>query len=127
MTLTPGAYLKLRRCAACMSVADVAMRLSTGPRIAEHVRANQLELIEADIQPATFSTIIVLRHVFSFNLEILAILAEIHLGSKRYGPQLCRICACSEWDACRHSTGTCSWVAPDLCSSCAGLVEARAA
>ena len=127
MTLTPGAYLKHRRTAACLSIADVAARLSAAPRIAEHLRAEQLELIEADVQPATFGTIVALRKVFSFDIAVLAILGDIHLGNERPPPRLCRICACSDWDACTHGLSPCSWAEPDLCSSCPGTAEAQAA
>jgi transcriptional regulator with XRE-family HTH domain len=115
MTITPGAYLKLRRTAAGMSIADVAARLRTVPRIAEHIRAEQLQLIEADVQPANLSTIVALQGVYSFDLRILIRLSEIQLGIDREPPRLCKICGCSEWDAC---PGRCAWVGLDACSSC---------
>jgi hypothetical protein len=32
----------------------------------------------------------------------------------------CRVCGCSEYDACWHELlGACWWVQPDLCSHCA--------
>ena len=36
---------------------------------------------------------------------------------------VCRVCGCSEFDACLHEVaGPCSWAEPDLCSHCqAGL------
>jgi hypothetical protein len=36
----------------------------------------------------------------------------------------CRICECSEHDACLEG---CSWTAPDLCSTCADFLEVMAA
>lgn len=32
----------------------------------------------------------------------------------------CRVCGCSENDACETGEGPCSWVEPDLCSACVG-------
>ena len=117
MTLTPGAYLKCRRTAHGLSIEKVAEKLSTVPRVAEHARADQLRLIEADAQPASFTTIVALRHVFRFDLAVLARLAEIQLGAPLPAPRLCRICGCSDNDAC---PGVCGWTTPDLCSSCVG-------
>jgi len=37
--------------------------------------------------------------------------------AKASGEQVCRVCACSDRDAC---PGGCVWVAPDLCSACEG-------
>lgn len=37
--------------------------------------------------------------------------------AKASGEQVCRLCLCSEKDAC---PGGCFWVAPDLCSACEG-------
>jgi hypothetical protein len=43
----------------------------------------------------------------------------------RRGVQQCRGCACTETDACLDlAGGRCSWVEPDLCTSCVGR-EAR--
>ena len=32
----------------------------------------------------------------------------------------CRVCGCSDFEACQTPTGPCHWVEPDLCSACAG-------
>ena len=40
---------------------------------------------------------------------------------KVYGDQVCRLCGCSEADACE---GGCSWVEEDLCSACQQLCPA---
>ena len=121
MTLTPGAYLKHRRTAAGLSIADVAAAVATEPRIAQHLRAEWLEQIEADVMPATFNTIVALGRAYRFDLEVLHVLASIAMGAALQPPCLCRICACSEYDACVDGfMGGCSWVAVDLCSACAG-------
>lgn len=120
-TLTPGAYLKMRRCTARLSIADVAARIATVPRLAEHARVELIELIEADAAPASFATIVVFNNVYSFDIEVLATLERISLGADLPPPQLCRICACSAYDPCFGRTvfGPCFWVEEDLCSACA--------
>jgi len=119
---TPGTYLKMRRCAAGLSVADVAAKIATSPRLAEHVRVELIEMIEADEAPATFSTIVVLNNVFSFDLDVLATLARISFGADLPAPEICRVCGCSEYDPC-HLDGrfACSWHNRDLCTRCNGL------
>lgn len=121
MTLTPGAYLKHRRQAALLSASDVAARIQTEPRTAEHARAEWIELIEADAIPATFATIVALRSVYHFDLEVLAALEAIAQGHAAQPPQLCRFCACSEEDACNPP---CWWAAEDLCSGCVSAAAA---
>jgi hypothetical protein len=32
---------------------------------------------------------------------------------------MCRICGCTDAEACSTAEGPCSWVEPDLCSACA--------
>ena len=116
--MTPGAYLKHRRTAHGLGVHDVAAVLATEPRLAEHVRAEWLEKIEADIVPMSFNTIVALRRAFTFDLDVLAQLAAIAMHSTVEPPRLCRICACSEVDPCLGHQGPCAWVEKDLCSAC---------
>lgn len=125
---TPGAYLKHRRTAAGLSVRDVARRLATEPRLAEHVRAELLELIEADAAPMSFYTVVALRAAYPFDLQVLDRLAAIALGMDVDPPRLCRICACSDHDGCApaESGRSCSWWDEDLCTGCAGLLAAVA-
>lgn len=121
--LTPGAYIKQRRQAAGLSVADVASRIATEPQSAEHLRGEWLELIEADAAPASFSTIVALRLVFRFDLTVLAQLEAISQGADVPAPQLCRICTCSADDCCTDAFGgRCAWIEEDLCSTCFGLI-----
>lgn len=79
MFLTPGAYLKETRLAAQLSIADVAARLATEPRIAEHLRVEWLELIEADQMPAAFNTLVALRAIVPFDFAQLERLALLQL------------------------------------------------
>lgn len=120
----PGAYLQRRRHAAGLSIADVAARLGTEPRTVEHARCQTIQMIEAGVQPATFGSIVALRRVFAFDLAILERLEAIAQGNPLAPPRLCRICSCSDNDPCAVTgpcgLGACWWVAPDLCSACAG-------
>lgn len=119
LPLTPGRYLRNRRSAALLGIDDVAEKLATEPRLAEHARAEWLELIEADVTPATFNTIVALRRAFPFDLQVLAQLAAIQHGADVPAPQLCRICACSFMDPCLATPfGSCSWAEEDLCTAC---------
>lgn len=124
--ISPGTYLRKRREAAGLSSPDVAAMIVTEPRLPEHDLIYWLDRIEADVVPATFRTITCLRCCFSFDLDVLAKLVAIQLA--RPGaqpddpPRLCRVCACSERDACgpdRTKQSACSWAAADLCSACA--------
>lgn len=47
------------------------------------------------------------------------------LKRTRQGPTCCRSCGCTQNDAahCNEGAGGCSWVEPDLCSSCAQAAE----
>lgn len=123
MTLTPGQYLRKRREAAGLSIDDVAERILTVPRWAEHLRRGWLEQIEADEMPATFNTIVVLHQVMQFDLRILVALSV----EGEDAPRLCASCACSEADPCVDHSGPCSWASNDLCSACFGLQPANRA
>lgn len=117
--MTPGAYLQRCRQRAGKSLADVAAAIATEPRLAEHARAEMLQGIEADLTPARFDTLVVLCRVYSFDFDILAQLVRISLGADVDPPQICRVCACSEFDPCDVAPfGTCWWAEPDLCSRC---------
>ena len=121
---TPGAYLKMRRCAAGLTPTDVAEQLTAEPHVDLRTRAEWIELIEADAQPATLSTIIALRRVYSFDLDVLVALERIAQGSTETPPMICHICGCSHDDPCAINAmigAYCSWAAPNLCSNCQGL------
>lgn len=116
---TPGAYLKMRRQAAGFSLADVAALLHTEPHgTPEHQRIEQLQLIEADVLGMTLTTIVALRQVFCFDQQVLWTLEELRQGNTDLVPRLCRICACSDLDACANAFHiNCHWVESDLCSA----------
>lgn len=121
--MTPGTYLRKRREAARLSIADVAAKISTIPRMAEHIRMDWLELIESDQMPATFYTIVALHQIVPFSIDALVALSV----EGREAPQLCRICGCSDLDPCQVGSAgfTCSWVPNDstLCTTCVDAAE----
>lgn len=119
MILTPGAYLKCRRTAAGLGVEEVADVLSTDPQIAWHERAAWIMRIEADIAPASWTTIVALRQHFLFDLTVLERLLLIHLGADLPAPRLCRICASSDTGPIGIAVPAWGWDKPDLCISCA--------
>lgn len=118
MIPTPGAYLKCRRTAAGKSREDVAGVLSTDPRIAHHERSDWIMRIEADIAPASWTTIVALRQQFAFDLAVLERLSLIHLGQDLPPPRLCRICCASDTFAIGLAIMPWGWAAPDLCIPC---------
>ena len=115
MIISPGTYLAKRRQAAGLSIADVAARLATEPRVAEHVRVEWIDLIERDEMPAAFATIVALRRIYPFDLRILAMLVACTLYPSAPPPRICRVCACSQFDACPDG---CGWAEHDRCSAC---------
>lgn len=92
-TLSPGAYLRLRRESLCLEIEDVADQLETEPHLARHVRADWIAGIERDELPASIHTIVALRRVVPFDLAVLEALAAIHLGLPAWCPPLCPACA----------------------------------
>jgi hypothetical protein len=127
VTITPGAFLKHRRCAAGLSPADVAAELHVEPyRFDVRARAEWIELIEADAQPADLDLVVALQQIFPFDLRILIALVRIAQGSDEKPPRLCRICACSHWDPCMINGHGCAWAEPDLCSAHEGIADADA-
>lgn len=124
--ITPGAYLKMRRCAAGLSAADVAARVHTEPQVDERARREWIELIEADAQPATLRTIIALKKIYPFDLQVLVRLEQIVQGAALSAPRLCQFCGCSDNDACMAGNRPCSWVGPVVCSTCAGVAGTAA-
>jgi transcriptional regulator with XRE-family HTH domain len=121
--MSPGTYLTLRRKAAGFTLDDVAARMTTDPRWPEHARAWHLGLIESDTAPASFSTILALRGVYRFDLDVLAQLdLAAQLPADRVAiPDICTKCGCSEADPCLSAEGNCGWADAtySLCDHCA--------
>ena len=100
--MTPGIYLRKRREAARLSIADVAAAIPTTPPLKEHLRMGWLDLIETDQTPAIFNTIVALHQVVPFDLHVLVQLS-IDGGTV---PLLCPDCA-----ATISASGACSFCA----------------
>lgn len=118
---TPGSYLKTRRTAQLLTLQDVASRIPTIARDAEHDLIAWLERIEADVVPASITTIDALHSAFRFDRLVLAALAAIARGERDPArtPRICRICACTWRQPCTHGQLTCGWVdGQDLCTAC---------
>lgn len=128
MALSPGTYLRLRREAAGVTREAVAIALAAGQTRLQDAALLRVEQIEADLVFATAREIPLMRAVFRFDSQVLDQLADIHFfRADLPHPRLCRVCGCSELDACldhRRSTA-CHWIDLDLCSGC--VTQSRSA
>ncbi len=118
---TPGSYLKTRRTAQLLDLHQVAARISTQPHVPQHDLVAWLERIEADVVPASITTIDALRAAFRFDRSVLAALAAIARGERdpAHTPRICRICACTWRTPCTCEGEACAWVpGEDLCTAC---------
>lgn len=113
--LKPGAYLRLRREAAGLSLDDVAFMVSADDVWTAFNKA-LLDLIEADEHVPGPPFVDRLRGAFAFDPFIYRQLAA------GFPVRTCRTCGCSALDACDdEENGPCGWAAdPDLCTRCAG-------
>lgn len=121
--MRPGTYVRLRREAAGLTIADVAARIETAPRYSEIDRVEWLFRIEADIAALSPDVCASLDRVFPLSRYVLARLIDL----RSYGdlgvemPRICSSCGCSETDPCiSPASGTaCAWTEHDLCTRCA--------
>jgi len=116
-SLAAGAYLRKRREAARLTIADVAT-IITG-LLEDDARTIDLMLVldrvESGDSPCPPELLDNLGHAIRFVPEIYAALLA---GTGV--PPICRDCACSWTDPCVHSDGeACAWAQPDLCTACA--------
>lgn len=115
--LTAGAYLKLRREAAGLSISHVASIIA--PKPARFAKALSLvQTLEGDGARARHvDTLIALRKAFPFDILVYRQLAEE--PAERH-PTVCRGCGCSEWDPCRalYSADCCGWSSTVSCTRC---------
>ena len=119
MTLTPGAYLKCRRTAHGLAIEDVVGALATEPKIAWQDRADWIARIEADVVPASWSTIVALHQLYPFSMDVLEQLALIALGADVPAPRLCRICGLGGTTPFRPLwIPPWGWAQRDLCIPC---------
>lgn len=122
--LTPAAYLRLRRCAAGLSIAAVAERIAL--RIADRSEARALvALLETDGARARYAaTLDRLAGAIPFHPAIYRQLAED--PADRH-PRICRACGWSEADRCSDPVDgpARAWATPACCSACAGEAGAE--
>ena len=121
--MSPGAYLRKRREAAGLTLADVAARVVTEPRMPEHERAEWLRLLETDAMPPSARTIAVLRQVegLRFSGEVLDRLIDLdYFDAKLPAPPICPLCGCSWFDPCHGDQGAPEhrWIPGQPCQSC---------
>lgn len=128
--MCPGNYLRLRRTAAGLTIADVAARLAEeGEDPAE--LALSIENIERhdvdDMRAQRHLTLLDrLRGAFAFDQRVYTSLVAVISNPKRPITPICVGCACSWADPCLEQVGDelrpCSWGTkgeePPVCSSC---------
>lgn len=115
--LTPAAYLRLRRKAAGVSIANAARRLA--PNNVGEASA-LIALLETDGAAARYvETLHGLRDAFPFDVDLYVQLRDAPADAH---PRVCRGCGCSHWNPCvaADDTGTCGWASDDACTRCAG-------
>jgi hypothetical protein len=98
--MEPGTYLRLRREAAGVAIADVAELQES------------LEDIETGGAPITVHDATRLRELFPFDPDVLAALCR---GQEE---PICRVCGCSQYDPCAEGLTHCAWAEDDLCTAC---------
>ncbi|MFV0625177.1 helix-turn-helix domain-containing protein [Sphingomonas sp. ac-8] len=118
--LTAGAYLRLRREAAGMTIEQVVGRLSFGPsRFGELL----IDKAERDERSLTDDGLQQLRPIFPFDPFVYQCLRDdVPAG------RICRSCGCSWIDGCLLPDGPCAWTAErrvvdDRCTRCAGALD----
>lgn len=121
MALPPGTYLRLRREAAGVSREAVAIALAAGQSHRQEAALLRVEQLESNLAFVTPAEVALMRAAFRFDGQVLDQLADIHFfRADLPHPRLCRVCGCSELDACLdfHQSTACHWVDLDLCSAC---------
>lgn len=118
--LTAAGYLRLRREAAGLKVADVARALARKP---EDV-ATAIELVQMLEQPGNVArkheTLYALQRIFPFDQEVYGQLARE--PADRH-PHVCRGCGCSDWDTDDTHAVRFAWATPNACVRCVGPAE----
>lgn len=80
-SITPGTYIRLRREAAGLTIEDVAMMIDSFPQVSVQRRIEGLTMIEADVEPISPSTALVLHELIDVDLRILAYWMAIAEGA----------------------------------------------
>jgi hypothetical protein len=131
--LQPGAYLRMRREAAGLTIGEAAERMVQSDYAQRSVSLWDLRLlracltaIEADTTVLTTHQMSVFLAAFRFDPFVYSQLALAKMVGPGLAfehieaPQICRGCGCTEHDACRGFGGPCAWVPGDrtLCTAC---------
>ncbi len=112
--LSPGAYLRLRRCATGLSIEQVAVRIAPRPRLWQPFAA-QIVALEMDAPMLASDAASLARQLtqaFEFGLGVWETLVELRDDpeSQLPVPRLCSGCGCSWTDPCHPRTGhECAW------------------
>lgn len=115
--ITPAGYLRLRRNAAGVSVADAARRIAPNNQ-AEG--AALIRLLETDGSAARYvETIYALKEAYPLDVDVYVQLRDTAPDAH---PKICTSCGCSHWDPCVASddAGTCSGSSDTTCTRCSG-------
>ena len=112
--MLPGAYLRLRRCAAGLSIEQVAVRIAPRPHLWQPV-AVRIVALELAAPMLVLDAAIRVRErtqAFQFGLGVWETLVELRddPASQLPVPRLCTGCGCSWTDPCHPFTGhECAW------------------
>jgi hypothetical protein len=119
--MRPGTYIRKRREAAGQTLDQVVSWFADdGSGITRGELMTQLRALESGTAPAKALSAEPLKGAFPFDPDVYLALVFLASGAKVALPPICRVCACSEFDACIDDVfgGTCAW-AP-LCTHCQG-------
>ncbi|MFC3581110.1 hypothetical protein [Sphingomonas hylomeconis] len=116
LPLAAGAYLKLRRMSAGLTVDQVANRLAPAPKDRDDSLALVRMLETSGARARHEGTIAALGQIYRFDVAVYRQLCEV--PSDRH-PVICRGCGCSRHDACEDDANCCHFVSAVECSRCA--------
>jgi len=119
--LTPAAYLKLRRTAAGLTIAQVAEIIA--PLQADRSEATAfVGLVEADgVIALRETTLDLLQSAYSFDPDVYR---QLSAEPAERHPRICRGCGCSTYDPCVRDGQCCAWASDSCCTTCADAVIA---
>lgn len=80
-SITPGTYIRLCRENAGLTIENVAMMIESFPEVSVQRRIEGLTMIEADVEPISPSTAMVLHEVIAVDLRMLAYWMAIAEGA----------------------------------------------
>jgi hypothetical protein len=80
-SISPGTYIRLRREEAGLTIENVALMIESFPQVTVQRRIEGLTMIEADVEPISPSTAMVLHEVIGVDLRMLAYWMAIAEGA----------------------------------------------